>query len=110
VVAGFGVAEAMDTAQRGMGLDWPTSLELIRARREARGTPGAVVFAAPAPTTAADRDAPIDASSRRTRAMRGDRGGGGRIILMASRALARARARRRLRDGVRRVLRRCASR
>jgi hypothetical protein len=26
---GFGVAEAMDTAQRGMGLDWPTSLELI---------------------------------------------------------------------------------
>src|SRR5919201_332773 len=27
---GFGIAEAMDTAQRGMGLDWPTSLELIR--------------------------------------------------------------------------------
>ena len=27
---GFAVAEAMDTAQRGMGLDWPTSLELIR--------------------------------------------------------------------------------
>ncbi|MEJ2855866.1 MULTISPECIES: dihydrodipicolinate synthase family protein [unclassified Saccharothrix] len=27
---GFGVAEAMDTAQRGMGLDWPTALELIR--------------------------------------------------------------------------------
>src|SRR3954467_13619495 len=27
---GLGVAEAMDTAQRGMGLDWPSSLELIR--------------------------------------------------------------------------------
>jgi hypothetical protein len=27
---GFGVAEAMDTAQRGMGLDWDTALELIR--------------------------------------------------------------------------------
>ena len=27
---GFGVAEAMDTAQRGMGMDWPSSLELIR--------------------------------------------------------------------------------
>src|SRR6185437_3452260 len=27
---GLGVAEAMDTAQRGMGLDWPTSLELIQ--------------------------------------------------------------------------------
>src|SRR5262249_62094171 len=26
---GLGVAEAMDTAQRGMGLDWPTSLKLI---------------------------------------------------------------------------------
>ncbi|HET9376499.1 MAG TPA: DUF993 family protein, partial [Chthoniobacterales bacterium] len=27
---GFGVAEAMDTAQRGMGLDWKASKELIR--------------------------------------------------------------------------------
>jgi hypothetical protein len=27
---GLGVAEAMDTAQRGMGVDWPTSLELIK--------------------------------------------------------------------------------
>src|SRR5258707_353818 len=27
---GFGVAEAMDTAQRGMGLDWKNSLELIQ--------------------------------------------------------------------------------
>src|SRR5260221_13202234 len=26
---GLGVAEAMDTAQRGMGLDWPTSPSLI---------------------------------------------------------------------------------
>src|ERR1700748_3865778 len=37
---GLGVAEAMDTAQRGMGLDWPTSLELIRrsvAAAKARG-------------------------------------------------------------------------
>ena len=32
---GFGVAEAMDTAQRGMGLDWPTSLELIRRSLDA---------------------------------------------------------------------------
>src|SRR5262245_24136909 len=37
---GLGVAEAMDTAQRGMGLDWPTSLELITrsvAAARARG-------------------------------------------------------------------------
>ena len=25
---GLGIAEAMDTAQRGMGLDWPGALEL----------------------------------------------------------------------------------
>ena len=27
---GLGVAEAMDTAQRGMGLDWSASLQLIK--------------------------------------------------------------------------------
>ena len=39
---GMGVAEAMDTAQRGMGLDWPTSLELIkRSIDAAKDIPGA---------------------------------------------------------------------
>ena len=39
---GLGVAEAMDTAQRGMGLDWPTSLELItRSIDAAKDVPGA---------------------------------------------------------------------
>ena len=38
---GFGVAEAMDTAQRGMGLDWPAALELIRrSLAEAKTRPG----------------------------------------------------------------------
>ncbi|MES2841516.1 MAG: dihydrodipicolinate synthase family protein [Pseudomonadota bacterium] len=41
---GLGVAEAMDTAQRGMGLDWPTSLELIRRSLDAaKDVPGALV-------------------------------------------------------------------
>src|SRR6202051_113364 len=41
---GLGVAEAMDTAQRGMGLDWATSLELIRRTLDAaRDVPGAIV-------------------------------------------------------------------
>lgn len=41
---GLGVAEAMDTAQRGMGLDWPTSLELIRRSLDAaKEIPGALV-------------------------------------------------------------------
>ncbi len=39
---GFKVAEAMDTSQRGMGLDWATAAELIaRSLAEARGTEGA---------------------------------------------------------------------
>src|SRR5438552_11007655 len=42
---GLGVAEAMDTAQRGMGLDWPTSLELIRRSVDAaKARGGALVF------------------------------------------------------------------
>ena len=41
---GLGVAEAMDTAQRGMGIDWPTSLELIRRSLDAaKDFPGALI-------------------------------------------------------------------
>jgi hypothetical protein len=40
---GFGVAEAMDTAQRGMGLDWPLALELIKRSTAAAKTSGALV-------------------------------------------------------------------
>src|SRR3984893_16600252 len=42
---GLGVPQAMDTAQRGMGLDWPTSLELIQRSvraAKARGAAGLV--------------------------------------------------------------------
>jgi hypothetical protein len=88
---GLGVAEAMDTAQRGMGLDWPTSLELIRRTvAEARGIEGAVVFSgagtddlAPDPGVTIERV--IDAYAAQCAAIER---AGGRIILMASRALA----------------------
>nr|WP_246614194.1 DUF993 family protein [Actinoplanes bogorensis] len=41
---GFGVAEAMDTAQRGAGLDYPATRELIRRSAvEARSVGGAIV-------------------------------------------------------------------
>ncbi len=41
---GFGVAEAMDTAQRGMGLDYPVARELIRrSAREAAAVGGTIV-------------------------------------------------------------------
>jgi hypothetical protein len=41
---GLGVAEAMDTAQRGMGLDWTAAQQLIRLTLDAaRDVPGAMV-------------------------------------------------------------------
>src|SRR5690242_21804525 len=41
---GLGVAEAMDTAQRGMGLDWNGARELIRRSLEAaKSRPGALI-------------------------------------------------------------------
>jgi hypothetical protein len=88
---GFGVAEAMDTAQRGMGLDWPTSLELIRRSvAEARATPGAVVFSGAgtdhlAPDAGVTIERVIAAYEEQCAAVEA---AGGRIILMASRALA----------------------
>jgi len=88
---GFGVAEAMDTAQRGMGLDWPTSLELIRRSvNEARGIAGAVVFSGAGtdhlpPGANCTPDEVIAAYEEQCAAIEA---AGGRIILMASRALA----------------------
>lgn len=89
---GLGVAEAMDTAQRGMGLDWPTSLELIRrsvGAAKARGD--ALVFSGAgtdhlAPEAARSIDDVIRAYEEQFAAIEAV---GGRIILMASRALAR---------------------
>ena len=88
---GFGVAEAMDTAQRGMGLDWPTSLELIRRSvNEANSIPGAVVFSGAgtdhlAPSATVSLDRVIGAYEEQCAAVEV---AGSRIILMASRALA----------------------
>jgi len=87
---GFGVAEAMDTAQRGMGLDWATSLELIKKSvQESRSVDGAFV----ASGAGTDHLAPgqhsiekiVEAYEEQCAAIEKL---GGRIILMASRALA----------------------
>ncbi|MGE3998019.1 MAG: dihydrodipicolinate synthase family protein [Variibacter sp.] len=91
---GLGVAEAMDTAQRGMGLDWPTSLELIK-RSVAAGKPrGGLVFSGAgtdhlAPEAARSIDDVIRAYEEQFSAIEA---AGGRIIMMASRALARVAA------------------
>jgi hypothetical protein len=88
---GLGVAESMDTAQRGMGLDWAASLELIRrSLAAAKATPGAKIACGagtdhltPGPDVTLDRiiaayEEQIEAIEKHD----------GQIILMASRALA----------------------
>ena len=87
---GFGVAEAMDTAQRGMGLDWPLALELMRrTTMAAKGRN--VILASGAGTDHLAHDAArtiqdiITAYLHQCEAIEY---AGGRIILMASRALA----------------------
>jgi hypothetical protein len=86
---GLGIAEAMDTAQRGMGLDWPGAMELIRRTRAE--LPDALVFNG----AGTDQLDPADARGlddvRRAYAeqIEAIQAVGGRIILMASRALAR---------------------
>jgi hypothetical protein len=83
---GFGVAEAMDTAQRGMGLDWTNSLELIRRTLAEGGgmvASGAGTDHLPAGTHSLEKI--IAAYEEQCTAIEKL---GGRIILMASRALA----------------------
>lgn len=87
---GFGVAEAMDTAQRGMGMDWPTSLELIQ-RSTALAKSGGHVIASGAgtdhlqPGPDVTIDDVIRAYEEQCEAVEA---AGSRVILMASRALA----------------------
>ena len=60
---GLGVAEAMDTAQRGMGLDWPTSLELIRRSLDAAKARGRRRSCSPAAAPIISRPKPRAAST-----------------------------------------------
>jgi hypothetical protein len=87
---GLGLAEAMDTAQRGMGVDWLTAKELIeRTMAAARAHPSRPRVACGAGT---DHVAPADLTSAdaisaayETQASAIE-AAGGQLILMASRA------------------------
>ena len=89
---GLGVAEAMDTAQRGMGLDWPTSLELIRRTLDAaKDVPGSQVASGCSTDQLVLEDVTtvdqvIAAYEEQLEAIEKL---GGKLIIMASRALAR---------------------
>ncbi len=87
---GLGLAEAMDTAQRGMGVDWDTALELIqRTMVSARAHPLSPRVACGAGTdhvTLADlssADSILAAYEQQAEAIEA---AGGQLILMASRA------------------------
>ena len=88
---GLAVSEAMDTSQRGMGFPWKDAKELIkRAVVDARTIPGAVIASGAgtddllpsSKVTLADVEAAYEDSCGYIESV------GGRIILMASRALA----------------------
>ncbi|GHB57821.1 hypothetical protein GCM10010347_29960 [Streptomyces cirratus] len=89
---GLGVAEAMDTAQRGTGLDWPSAAELIRrSAAEARAVGGRIVCG-----VGTDQLAPAGAHSiagitaAYEEQLAHSEACGATAVLMASRALAKA--------------------
>jgi hypothetical protein len=87
---GFRVAEAMDTSQRGMGLDWPEASELIaRALRHARARDGADLACGAGTDQLADARSLDDVVAAYEEQVGFIEKHGGRVILMASRALAR---------------------
>jgi hypothetical protein len=89
---GLGIAEAMDTAQRGMGLPWKSALELVTHTLEGtRDIPGARIASGcgtdhVAPHAITCCDDVVRAYATQLEAVQRI---GGRVILMASRALAR---------------------
>lgn len=87
---GLGVAEAMDTAQRGMGLGWPQAQELIsRSLKEAATCKDALIACGVGTDhltgTHYSLNQIVDAYLEQLDFVQGE---GGRVILMASRALA----------------------
>ncbi|WEO97292.1 dihydrodipicolinate synthase family protein [Streptomyces sp. FXJ1.172] len=86
---GLGVAEAMDTAQRGMGLDWAGAAELIRrSAAEARSVGGRIACGAGTDQITGGSLTEIRAAYEEQLAVVEE--SGAQAILMASRALAAA--------------------
>ena len=88
---GFGIAEAMDTSQRGMGLDWPLAHELIARSLKSAGPAASRIYSGCGtdhllPGDARNLDDVVKAYLEQLQAVQKL---GGRVILMASRALVR---------------------
>ncbi|KES05813.1 hypothetical protein BU52_18610 [Streptomyces toyocaensis] len=84
---GLGVAEAMDTAQRGMGLDWAGAAELIRrSAAEAKAVGGRIACGVGTDQLTGGTLADIRAAYEEQLAVTEE--SGAQAVLMASRALA----------------------
>lgn len=91
---GFGIADAMDTAQRGMGLDWSATQELIRRSGaaakavDAGNVPALLACGAGTDQLAAGAHSLPDIQAAYEEQLGVVEAAGARVILMASRALA----------------------
>ncbi|CAM5535767.1 dihydrodipicolinate synthase family protein [Streptomyces hirsutus] len=86
---GLGVAEAMDTAQRGMGLDWAGAAELIRrSAAEAKAVGGRIACGVGTDQIVSGTLAEVRAAYEEQLALVEE--SGAQAVLMASRALAAA--------------------
>jgi hypothetical protein len=91
---GFAVAEAMDTAQRGMGLSWPQARELIQrsaaraAQRRQRGSAADIACGAGTDQLTSGPHTLAEITSAYEEQLAVVQDAGAEVILMASRALA----------------------
>lgn len=86
---GIGVADAMDTAQRGMGMDWPATAELIRrTAAEAAAVDGALLCGAGTDQLPPGEHAIDDIVHAYTEQLAVVEESGASAVLMASRQLA----------------------
>jgi hypothetical protein len=88
---GFGIAEAMDTSQRGMGLDWPSALHLIQRSLDHAGDRAHLIASGCGTDhlNLADARTLDDVITAYLEQLHAIQKLNGRIILMASRALVR---------------------
>ncbi len=85
---GFGVAEAMDTAQRNMGLDWPAVQELVRRSAEQAREHGARIAAGAGTDHVGLLAGPHQVREAYAEQVAFVEDTGAQVILMASRQLA----------------------
>ena len=86
---GFGVAEAMDTAQRNMGLDWPAVQELVRRSAAQAAEVGARLAAGAGTDHRPDLTSVPGVADAYREQVEFVQGTGAQVVVLASRQLAR---------------------